>query len=378
MAVRDDVLQILSERETAVSGEEMAQMLSVSRAAVWKAINSLRGEGYNISAATNRGYQLCESNVLSARMIAAHMRSISERRLPEPPAGDGEPPHFVHGAHGVPGVHGEEDSRLQVLGSVDSTNEELKRQAALGGVEAGAVVLADEQTAGKGRLGRGFHSPGSLGLYMSYLMKPRCDLSRALLITAGAAVACARAVRSVTGKPAAVKWVNDIYMKSAADEYRKAGGILTEAVTNFESGHIDSVIIGIGINCTGVEDDLPEDIRGRAISLASSTGKNVDRNRLAAEIIKELDEITALDYDDEPVRRTLIDEYKKYSVVTGRDVLIHKNAYGGAGPGLDDGGDPLPGIAARVLDITADGGLHVAYPDGAEEIFTTGEITLRI
>lgn len=394
MAVKDEVLDILRKNQgMPISGEFMAEEIGVSRAAVWKAIKGLRESGYLISAGTNKGYVLQESDVLSSSAILADLSALADRAEAQRQNACAAAPVLESAAADRAAVQGARDEpasqdaqfllapyaqRLHVLDTVDSTNEELKRLV-ISGIPAGTAVLADEQTAGKGRLGRGFHSPKSSGIYLSYLMKPRCDLSKALLITAGAAVACARAVRSVTGVTPGIKWVNDIYMsRSGGRGHKKVAGILTEAITDFESGQIDSVIIGIGINCSGTPADFPADIRNIAGSIEHIAEKSFDRNLLAAAIIKELDDITNLDFDSDIIRKELISEYKEYSVVIDRDIFIYKRPYGGRGPGLDDDGNMIPGIPAHVSDITDDGGLFVEYPDGSTEIFTTSEISLRI
>ena len=412
MTVKDKVLDILKKNQgNPISGEFMAEEIGVSRAGVWKAINALRESGYRISASTNRGYILQKSDVLSSSAVLAELAAPAFESAPAGNVGvqgaQGEPalhaaqveqdnsgahggssypaaPTFESAPTGNVGVQGAQfrlapyAQRLHVLNTVDSTNEELKRLV-ISGIPAGTTVLADEQTAGKGRLGRGFHSPKSAGIYLSYLMKPRCDLSKALLITAGAAVACARAIRFVTGVAPGIKWVNDIYMSTSGNyEYKKVAGILTEAITDFESGQIDSVIIGIGINCSGAPDNFPADIRNSAGSIEYIAEKSFDRNLLAAVMIRELDDITNLDFDSDIIRKELISEYKEYSVVIDRDIFIYKRPYGGRGPGLDDEGNTIPGIPAHVSDITDDGGLQVEYSNGSTEVFTTSEITLRI
>ena len=119
-------------------------------------------------------------------------------------------------------------------------------------------------------------------------------------------------------------------------EYKKVAGILTEAITDFESGQIDSVIIGIGINCSGAPDNFPADIRNSAGSIEYIAEKSFDRNLLVVVMIRELDDITNLDFDSDIIRKELISEYKEYSVVIDRDIFIYKRPYGGRGPGLDE------------------------------------------
>ena len=124
--------------------------------------------------------------------------------------------------------------------------------------------------------------------------------------------------------------------------------------------------------------NFPADIRNSAGSIEYIAEKSFDRNLLAAVMIRELDDITNLDFDSDIIRKELISEYKEYSVVIDRDIFIYKRPYGGRGPGLDDEGNTIPGIPAHVSDITDDGGLQVEYSNGSTEVFTTSEITLRI
>ncbi len=315
-----------------VSGEQLAELLGVSRAAVWKAIRSLREEGYEIEAVTNRGYRLTERNdVLSAAGIAGHMKN-----------GDA--------------------SRIHVLREVDSTNNEAKKLA-LKGAPHGTVVAAEQQTAGRGRLGRSFESPPGTGIYFTVILRPDTDLRKALLITTAAAVAVCRAVRELTGKPACIKWVNDVYLGE-----KKFCGILTESATDFETGALKSVVTGIGINFRTPDSVFSEETRARGICSLYGSGNgpaadsaskrpSVTRNELIARIVDELTEICS-DLDD----HTFLDDYRRWSLVIGREVSCirgneHRNV--------------------RVLDIDEWGGLVVMNPDGSRETLSSGEISIR-
>ncbi len=201
MAVKDEVLRLLEEnRDEFLSGEALALCLGVSRAAVWKAVRSLRKGGYAILAVTNRGYKLSgEDDVLSPSEIERHYT-------------------------------GEIPLKISIHKCVDSTNT-LARQAASNGASEGTVVIAGEQTAGKGRLGRSFFSPGDTGLYMSVVLRPKISAEKAVTVTAAAAVAAAEAIEILSDRQAVIKWVNDVFVDG-----RKVCGILTEASLGMELG----------------------------------------------------------------------------------------------------------------------------------------------
>ena len=225
---KNDVLALLQKREgDCLSGEELARSLSLSRTAVWKAIGQLRAEGYPIESVTRRGYRLLPGgDVLTADGVMKHLR---RREL-----------------------------RVEVLPSVSSTNTVLKARAEQGEA-AGSVLIALEQTAGRGRMGRGFFSPEGSGLYMSVLYRPSSPVSDAVRITACAAVAVAGTIEELSGRPAQIKWVNDVLVDG-----KKVCGILTEAALDCESGVFRYLIVGVGVNTAAPDGDYPEALRGVA------------------------------------------------------------------------------------------------------------------
>ena len=324
-------LRVLEEnRGQVVSGEKLAADIGVSRAAIWKAIESLRKEGYPISASTNKGYILAEtSDLLSAQGMLQFLD---------------------------PEVYPYRD-RIYTYKALESTNTTAK-QKAFSGALTGTVILAEEQTHGRGRLGRSFFSPPQKGLYMSIIIKPDFGINKSLLVTTAASVAVARAIKIVSGIETHIKWVNDIYF-----EGRKICGILTEAISNFESGAIDSLVVGVGINCSMSKNDFPEDIRDTAGSLSIG----IKRNRLAAEVINQFFGILSRMGDGHYPE--YMDEYRRRSIVLRKDVYIYKNL----AKGME--GEKLP---AKAIDITNEGGLIVIYEGGAKETLTSGEISLRI
>ena len=208
------------------------------------------------------------------------------------------------------------------------------------------LLLAEEQTAGRGRRGRGFYSPAGEGLYMTLALQPSAALSQATLLTAAAAVAVAQAVEALTALACQIKWVNDVYLDG-----KKLCGILTEASGSFEADALSSVCAGIGVNVR--TRDFPEELAGRACSLWP---RAVSRNRLAAEIAVRL-----LNFAADLGAREFLEEYRRRSLVLGKAVTFTR-----------DGGERR----ALAVDIGENGELIVRYDDGREEALNAGEVRL--
>lgn len=323
MSVKKQVLKALEENKgQSLSGEMLAESFGVSRAAVHKAIKSLREEGYQIQAVTNKGYRLDpESDVLSAQGISTYL-SDSLKDLP-----------------------------IRVYKTVDSTNN-VAKNLALEGAAHGTTVLAFHQSHGKGRLGRTFLSPANTGIYMSVLLTPSIDMSQSVPITTAAAVAVARAIEKVCGEKASIKWVNDVYVNG-----KKVCGILTEAITNFETGQIQQLILGIGINCS--LKGFPKEL----LEIAGALEGDFSKNQLAAEVLNQL--MPIMDHIED---RSFIEDYKKRSMVLDKTVQVYKGGYS----------EDAQGRTARVLDIDSNGGLVVLYSSGEQETLCTGEISIRL
>ena len=199
---KDAVLQLLRAHEGAyISGAELAKQLSLSRTAVWKAIGQLKAEGYCIDSVTKRGYRLLvRGDVLSVESVRRYLRH--------------------------------REITPEVYKTISSTNTVLKARAAEGAGE-GLALIAGEQTAGRGRMGRSFYSPADSGLYMSLLLRPRIAAREATGLTACAAVAVAETIEALSGRAAQIKWVNDVLLDG-----RKVCGILSEASLDCESGEL--------------------------------------------------------------------------------------------------------------------------------------------
>ena len=219
-----------------VSGAQLARELGVTRNSVWKAVNALRREGYHIDATTNRGYALShEDDLLSASGI--------RRFLPA------DAPLFP-----------------TVRKCLDSTNAEALRRAVDGAPE-GTVIVAEEQTAGRGRRGRSFFSPAGTGIYLSILVRPALAAERAHLLTCSAAVAVAEAIEACAGVDASIKWVNDVYCRR-----KKVAGILTEGSFDLEGGVLQHAVVGIGVNVRPPHAGFPAEIAERAGAVQQRKG----------------------------------------------------------------------------------------------------------
>ena len=184
MTVKSRLLELLEQHKgETLSGEDIGRELSCTRAAVWKAVNSLRQEGYPIEAGPNKGYMLArESNLISAEGI---------RLFLEHPQGE-----------------------VRIFDEISSTNLEARQMAVSGQAGHGSFVVAMEQTAGRGRRGREFYSPKGSGIYLSVILEPQGTLEGSLLITTAAATAVYKAVKEVCGIELGIKWVNDLYKEN--------------------------------------------------------------------------------------------------------------------------------------------------------------------
>lgn len=320
MTVKSKLLELLETHKGEVlSGEVIAGELNCTRAAVWKAVKSLREEGYIIEAGQNKGYRLPENtNRLSVEGVRLYL----------------EHP----------------DVKIEIYREVDSTNRAAKQAALSGQADHGSFVAAGCQTAGRGRKGRSFYSPVDAGIYLSVILKPRGTLQESLLLTTAAATAVLKAVREICGISLDIKWVNDLFYRG-----KKVCGILTEAVTDFESGDIQFAVVGIGLNLYQNTEELPEELRDVAGALynSSTEAEAADRNRLTASIVNHLLE--------EMKEHRISREYIEHNIVPGHEIRI-----------LD--GDRTR--CAYAVSICDDGTLRVREKDGRETLLSYGEVSI--
>ena len=325
MKLKDQILSLLAaEKGSFVSGEELAARLYVTRAAVWKSIKSLKAEGYAITAVTNKGYALAaDTDLFTAAAVAENLTGAAK------------------------------SLRFMKYRLVASTNAMIRELADHGEAE-GVVVLADEQSAGKGRKSRGFFSPANSGLYMSILLRPKYSVTDSLLLTTAAATAVALAIETVTGKNAQIKWVNDVYLDG-----RKVCGILTEAALAMENGGLDYAVVGIGINVYPPPGGFPPELETVATSLfTDEKTKNGVKSRLAAEILNHF-----ISYYEKLTEKAFLPEYRKRSFLLGQKItVLHHN-------GED---------AATAIAIDDNFRLIVRDGNGEEKALDSGEVSIRL
>lgn len=328
VAVKDNIIEYLElNRGSYISGEQLATKLSISRTAIWKAIKRLQEEGYNIEAATNKGYRLAENtDVLSVGGVEKYLK-----------------------AKGV---------RLEILKSVDSTNEAIKLRV---NEDEGLVVAALEQTAGKGRLGRSFYSPNDTGIYFSILLKPDIATEDITLLTAIAALSVCEAIEKCTDKQPSIKWVNDVFVDG-----KKVSGTLTQASFSIEDFGVEYVIVGIGINVYSPENGFLEDLKDIAGALCEHKNGNL-KNRILAEILNSF-----FCYYRNFDSREYIQKYRDRSFLIGKNinVISTKNI-----SSHTENTNAKPAVAIAIDDSCR---LVVRYEDGKEEALSTGEVSIRI
>lgn len=332
--IKDPSVKILKQlkrvNDQYVSGEELSNLLGMSRTAIWKRMDSIKEEGFNIEAVTKKGYRLIKDEA----------------------------------GHSIDTPYGELAILSEVTGSligqnlvffqeVDSTNKVLKKMAAENAPE-GTVVIADMQSTGRGRRGKTWMSAPNRGIWMSILLRPNLHPSSVQTLTLAASVAVMKALEPLGIEGIGIKWPNDILING-----KKVCGILTEL--SAEAERVDWVILGIGLNVNHSESDFSHDIASIATSLRMNVNNNteLDRSVLAASIIDEIENV----YRGfiESGSSWVVEEWKKSNITLGKRV----NIIGQQGS-----------FHAEVLDITAEGKLIVKDDHGMVHEMLSGEISL--
>ena len=324
MSTKNRVLELLEQyRGESVSGEQLAGICGISRNAVWKAVKELQKDGYQIEAVTKKGYCLSgENDILSIPGIKPF---LSEKCRPYA-------------------------DRIQIFKSLESTNTTAKEMAVAGAAH-GTVIIADCQTAGRGRSSRDFFSPSG-GLYMSIILRPEgLRFENPTAVTAFAAVAVCEAIESVSEKTPKIKWVNDVFIDG-----KKVCGILTEAVTDFESGGLDWVVLGIGINVSIRTEAFPSDLQPIAASIFPDGKVSSVRNKLSAQIINRV-----LGCETSPRESDIFNKYRKRLMMLGKQITVIQNQRE---------------FKATAIDVDAVGHLIVKKESGEMLTLYSGEIRI--
>lgn len=317
-STKDQVRELLEEQLGAfVSGTDLASQLGVSRNSVWKAINALREEGYDIESVTNRGHRLTSApSAFDARTIECLL----------------------------------DDPRMHVefFESVSSTNV-VAKQLADDGAPEGTLVVANSQSAGRGRQGRSFASPQDTGVYFTLVLRPSFSLEDVSLVTSYAACCLAATIDECTSKSARIKWVNDVFVDG-----RKVSGILSEASFDAETQSLAYVVVGIGVNVVNPEDGFGA---GNAIAGALVEQAN-DADDLRCRIVAGTVNRFMKDYERIP-QMPHLDDYRRRSLLDGR--RVH------ARTGSEE-------FDALVLGIDDDFTLRVKLDSGEEKNLVSGEV----
>lgn len=319
--MKAEILKMLRETDGYVSGQELCNKFGVSRTAVWKAINQLKENGYEIEAVQNKGYHLLSAPDV---MDQTELESI----------------HATEWA----------GCEIYYFDSIDSTNTKAK-ELAEEGHPSGTLVVADRQTAGKGRRGRSWESPSGIGIFMTLMLKPEINPNHASMLTLVAAMATTRAIRRVTGVPAMIKWPNDIVMNG-----KKVCGILTEMSAQFD--YINHIVIGIGINVHN--EDFPEEIAQTASSIYLESGQRIHRASLIEAFLEEFEDVYA-EYLKTEDMEGLVKEYDAMLVNRGRQVRVL---------------DPKEPFEGKAMGITKKGELIVDTWE-SRKLVSSGEVSVR-
>lgn len=356
MGIKEKVLEKLIETDDYISGEDMAEQLGVTRAAVWKAIKSLTEEDeLNIEAVRKVGYRLLDNK----RKLLS--RTLDSDKIAEYLANDD---NFTL-------------ARIEAYRKTDSTNLEARRLASemTGFVQnheksRDMLIVATEQTAGRGRLGRRFYSPEGCGLYMSLLLHPTASAWESTFITTAAAAAAARVIDRLIGRKAMIKWVNDIYIGD-----RKVCGILTEAQLGLETGRLEYAVLGMGFNLFEPEGGYPPETGHAGAIFGESDDKTAIPedifNRFAAEITREFYKL----YHQNPASgrqldpESYLEEYRARNYLAGKEVMVY--------PTASADNDGMTEFPAEVIGIDDEFSLIVRKKDGSEAKLASGEVTLK-
>lgn len=319
---KTEVLQLLRDSGDYVSGQQICETLGISRTAVWKIMNQLKEEGYEIEAGQNKGYRLTGTpDVLSLAELQSRVRTK---------------------------MAGKE---LLYFDVIDSTNLEAKRRAEEGAPE-GLLIVADKQVAGRGRRGRSWESPAGANIFMTLLLRPSYSAECVSMVTLVMALSVAQAIEEVSKLPVRIKWPNDIVVNK-----KKVVGILTELT--METDYVQYMVSGVGINVN--QTSFPEEIRATASSLYLEKGQKVNRALLVQKSMEHFDENYEIFCRTDDMTG-LIEVYNT--------LLVNKEA---AVKVLDPKGE-YEGIAHG---INEKGELIVEKKDGSVENVYAGEVSVR-
>ncbi|MGH4138942.1 biotin--[acetyl-CoA-carboxylase] ligase [Clostridium sp.] len=322
--MKGKILKLLKESGSEfVSGQKISEKLGVSRAAIWKYINIIKEDGYEIEAISRKGYRIISSpDILTFEEIKDYLST-----------------EYI-------------GKNLIYNDSIGSTNSKAK-ELAEGGEKHGTVIISEEQTTGRGRLGRNWVSPKYKGIWMSIILRPNIITENISQITLLGAAAVQKAIMKM-GIKTSIKWPNDIVLNN-----RKICGILTEM--SGEIDHINYLVMGIGINVNLDEEDIPMDLKEVATSLLVESGKHIDRKILLANVLNSFEELYSDFVGNGNIKET-IDICRKNSILIGKEIqLINRGKI----------------ATVKAIDISDSGELVIENPKGVLEYIVSGEVSIR-
>lgn len=320
--MKAEILKMLRQTEGYLSGQQLCDKLKVSRTAVWKVMNQLKEEGYEIEAVRNKGYRIVDCpDRISAEEIKSRLETVWAAR------------------------------HLEYYRETDSTNTRAKAFGEAGAPH-GTLVVAERQNAGKGRRGRGWSSPEDSNIYMSILLRPQFAPALAPMLTLVMAYSAATALHDAAGIQAQIKWPNDLVLNR-----KKICGILTEMSAQID--YINYVVIGVGINVN--QETFPPEIADTATSLRREAGKGFARAELIAAVMKRFEACYEA-FCEAGSLRPFVDGYNRMLVNRGRRVRVLEpgNEYDALSHGIDEKGE-----------------LQVEREDGRREAIFAGEVSVR-
>ncbi len=316
--------ELLDAKDKFISGNHIAERLGISRVAIWSHMEKLRSQGFDFEAVRSKGYRL---TLRPSSLNQALIRALLPRSA--------------------------KDLKIVVCDRIDSTNSEAERLLA-NGQETPVLVLAREQTSGRGRLGRQWHSPDNGNLYASFAFRPEVSPARLSTFTLWMGLNICECINSFFRIESNIKWPNDIHIDG-----RKVAGILTEA--RMDADQTRDVVLGIGLNVNGDTIDWPQELKAIATSIRQETGTAQDINRFTAAIAGRV-MLAYEQFVSDSHRTAMKEKWNTYDALEGRSV------------GLIQGNDKITGIA-RGIDVH--GALILERTDGSKILIRAGEVTIE-
>lgn len=321
--MKDKILHLLREDDNSfISGQIISDKFGVSRTAIWKYINALKEDGYEIESISKRGYRLLSSpDLLTSEEISDTLKT-----------------NYI-------------GKNILYYQTIESTNNKAKELA--NSLNDGTIIISEEQTLGRGRLGRLWTSPKYKGIWMSIILKPDIDPQSVAKVTQIGAAALVTALKDF-GIQAYIKWPNDIILNG-----KKVCGILTEM--SAEINKVNYLVMGIGINVNIDADEFPEELRKTATSLSCETGHKISRKELLSSFLKNF-EILYDEFIHKDNIKDTINICRENSILIGKEVKIIKRN---------------EEFFGKAVDLSDSGELIVQYPDGSIEEIVSGEVSIR-